>query len=130
MAVETKTVHVHTCDRCKKTWEGGVTESVVLPTAYSDLTWQYSVRAYDGSMGGTKHVLWLCDSCTSAFGEFLKSRPEPAPESLPERMRQAADILEEATKLIPGTYQPDPTQHLWRAANLRYVARQLEQGEV
>jgi hypothetical protein len=51
-------------------------------------------------------------------------------KSLPEQMREAADVLEAATqRYFQGRGDPDPALHDWRPANLRYVADQFEQED-
>lgn len=52
--------------------------------------------------------------------------------TLPQRMREAADTLVEATERYRpgGTDAPDPELHDWRPANLRYVADQFEEEDM
>lgn len=70
------------------------------------------------------------DATESTIGTATET--EPAASTLPERMRQAADILEEASARYDrlrnkGAKRPGDYELVdWRPANLRYVAGQFE----
>lgn len=53
----------------------------------------------------------------------------PKLDTLPDRMRYAADVLEEATRAyFAARGVPEPVDHHdWRPVKLRYIADQMEQ---